>query len=425
MKLASLIGLFSAAAILLSLPIIASEQPRNVGKDGVPEVNVVLRISRKLVNELTTKKYQRTNPVYLCVLNSEIKGLAFTDATSAVQFETKAGDTDFVVELRGTTVSQTMAGRPLIQVFGSGHMQFILRKRVTFDGIKFSSQPTSFDGVFRTSVDAIATPPGLIGLLIEVLATPKIRRSQPAVASAGYEDNKARLIALFDEEIKQVIDDLNEVSPLEETVEKLFPQTKDWIYSPTITPTHIIVGVGPRNYRLPEIPISSKTDAPVEVWIRSKPETQGMIAVLKLWKDANKQLAESLPAEVAKKLKLEQGIRTQTVKDWFVIRLGGDFADPKEEPSPAPSMIVFGSSGPGNAKNLASGPGGPLFAQDRCTASGAIGDAIKWRPIPKTSSAAAQGLPADDPDPTRIFVIWRPVTTHQGTMAQVQRRDRQ
>jgi hypothetical protein len=425
MKLASLMGLFSAAAILLSLPIAQSEPPGKNGKDGLPEVNVVLRISRKFVDELTIKKFQRTDPVYLCVLNSEITGLAFTNSTSAVQYETKAGDTSFVVELRGTTVSQTVAGRPLIQVFGSGRMEFTIRKRVTFDGIDFATQPTQFDGVFRSSVDGICTPPGLIGLLIELLATPQIRRSQPVVARAAYEDNKAQLIAAFDAEIKQVIDELNKVSPLEETVQKLFPQTKDWIYAPSITPTHLIVGVGPRNYRLPEVPISTKTDAPVEVWIRSKPETQGMIAVLKLWRDANKQLAEMLPAEVGKKLKLDQGIKTQMVKDWFVIRLGGGLEEPKEGPSAASSMVVFGSSATGSGKTVAGGPGRTLFAQDRCKETSGAPDAIKWRPIQKTPAVACDCLTSDNADPTHIIVVWRPVTTHLGTMTQLQRRNRE
>jgi hypothetical protein len=406
MKLAWLTALFCAAAILLALPFAASPSSPPSGKDGLPEVNVVLRISRKLVNELTTKKIQRTTPIYLHDAKAETSGHSFTDATSSVQFPTAAAQaTAFVIVLEGATVSQTVTRRPPIAVFGSGRMVFTVRKRVTFDGERFRTQPTSIDASFCSSVDGIATPPGIVGLFVRLIATPRVHREAPLFADAAFRDGKAQLVATFDEEVDRIINDLNQVSPLEETVTKLFPETRDWIYYPLTTPTHLLIGVGPRNYRVPELPVTAATDAPIELWIRNKPETQGMLQVLKLWKDASKQLDQMLPATLGKSLKFEGGFNTRTVKDWFVIQLGQPRKPRLEEEPSVPGAIMARESG---------GADRPLFAQDRCEAPAADG-AVVWRPLrqPDGGVGGAQALPlgvaADDA--TRITVMWRPITT--------------
>jgi hypothetical protein len=363
MKHASLIGPVAALMLFCSVPGFAAGEASIAGNDDRPELSLVLRISRQLVNDLTTQTTRRTTPVYMCVADSEIKGLAFTEAKSTVQFESDKSEANhFFVELRGTTVSRTVADRPPVQVFGSARMRFLLRKRVAFDGTKFSTQVTGFDGDICTSVDGIATPPGLAGLIVEIIATPQIRASQPIVAKAAYDDGRSQLITEFDKEVQRVIKELNTISPLEETAQKLFPQTKDWIYYPYNTATHLIIGVGPRNYRLPDLPVTSPSDARVEVWIRNKPETKGMIPILRLWRNASEQLEVMLPADIGKKLNFREGFRTQTVKEWFVIKLGGKVPPKEDEPSP---VFVWRAIGNGGAPAPS---GRPLFAQDRCPA---------------------------------------------------------
>src|SRR5437879_2900670 len=122
MKLASLLGLCSAAALLLSLPAVALDQPGKADTTGPAEVNVVLRISRKLVEELTTKKVQRTTPVHLCLAEGPLDGTAFTQATASVVFDMPPEVPAFTVLLRGTTTSQSVLTRPPVEVFGSTYM---------------------------------------------------------------------------------------------------------------------------------------------------------------------------------------------------------------------------------------------------------------------------------------------------------------
>jgi hypothetical protein len=390
MKPAALAGMLGVCALLLALPLMA-RQGGATDKDGLPEVNVVLRISRKLVNELTTKKTERTTPVFFCVDGQPITGLAHTNATATVVFDPDPKVPEFTVVLRGTALSTTVADRPPIQVFGSARLDFVARKHVVFDGNDFRSAPSSIDAQFTSSVDGIATPPGLLGLLIELIATPKVRRSQPRVARAGFETGKAELLAAFDQEVDKALRDLNEASPLEKSMNALFPQTKDWIYYPLTTPTHLIVGAGPPGRRLPVLPTTERTNAQVELWIRNKPETEGMIAVLKLWQFANKKLEDALPPELAKRLDLGKGVQSLTVGEWFVIQIGrGSLKDAKEEPELA-SAVWRPAAPPGG---LSSG-GPPGFA---------------WRPAPPEPVLQANhaGPPAE-----RIHMVWRPVLRWQ------------
>ena len=144
---------------------------------------------------------------------------------------------------------------------------------------------------------------------VELIATPKIKRQEPIFAEAAYEDGKAKLIAAFDEEVEKALKDLNEVSPLEKTVNTLFPETKDWILYPLTTPSHLLIGIGPKDRKLPTLPVTDKTDAPIELWMRTKAETAAMILVMKLWKDANQQLGEMLPGELGKSLPPGRGLQ--------------------------------------------------------------------------------------------------------------------
>jgi len=409
MKLAALMSLLCGAGLVVSLHADAPAQPGMAAKDGAPEVNVVLRISRKFIAELTTKKFQRTDPVYLCVLDSPITGTAWTDATFSVQFDTSTKESAFVLQLQGSTTSATVAERTWLQVFGSGQMDFTVSKRVTFDGKKYRGQPSTVDASLCSSVDGIATPPGLIGWIIQLIAAPEVRRQQPFVAEVAYEDGRAKLTDGFDQEAIKLLDQLNQVSPLQETVATLFPETRDWTFYLSTTPTHLIIGTGPPERLVPELPVTSQTQAPIELWIRGKQETQGMLKVLKLWQDAGKQLETLLPAELQKTIKPGDGFKTLFVKEWFVIQLGtGGLKDRQEESNAEPTAVVWRPVGGASIAGPSGDFAGLLLGPDRGEESGGSATVV-WRPASRSTEGQPENSGTGD---KRITVVWRPVLTH-------------
>ncbi|HYV39555.1 MAG TPA: hypothetical protein VE988_27960, partial [Gemmataceae bacterium] len=361
-------------------------------KEGAAEVNVVLRISRKFIAELTTKKLQRTDPVHLQINDDMLDGQAYTDATFSVQFDANTQESVFFLELKGTTTSATVSDRPYVRVLGSGRMNFTVRKRVNFDGLKYQGKPTTVDATLMACVDRVQTPRGLFGLIIQWIAMPRIRESQPLIAQVAFDDGKTKLTQTFDAEADKLLGQLNQVSPLEKTVQTLFPETRDWIYYLSTTPTHLIVGAGPRGRRVPELPVTENTNAPIEMWMRTKGETAAMVTVLKLWKDAGKQLQSLLPEPIGKSIK-EDSFRTATVKDWFVIQLGVDRSKGGlEEPGPKPGAIKWRPVQPDSPKAA------PLGTSP-------LGNDI-WRPAPKTPQQLSQGKVTEE---GRITLVWRPV----------------
>ena len=87
MKFASSLGLVCAGALLVCLPAVAQGQPGKTDTTGPADVNVVLRISRKLVEELTTRQVQRTTPVHQWMAEGSLDGVAFTEATASVELQ--------------------------------------------------------------------------------------------------------------------------------------------------------------------------------------------------------------------------------------------------------------------------------------------------------------------------------------------------
>jgi hypothetical protein len=387
LKLASLMSLLGTAAVLLLVDARSPAQPGNPGKDGAAEVNVVLRISRKLLTELTTKRFQNADPVHLCVLDSDIVGTAWTDALFSIQFDSSAKESAFVLELKGSTFSKTVSEQPLVEVFGSAQLNFNVRKRVTFDGMKYHSNPSEVDAVFNSQVDDIVTPHGLIGWIIKLIAAKKVRQRQPLVAAVAFDDAKSKLVERFDLETARLIDGLNQVSPLQETVKVLYPETNDWIFYLSTTPTHLIVGFGPRNRRLPELPVTEKTNAPIEMWIRSKEETQAMLRIFQIWKSAGKQLDTMLPPDLAKAIKPGDNFKTQFVKEWVVIQLGvGGTTNEKQSSEIARNLVVWRPTTLGTGRSISPEPAIPVQPSVRAEAPSSSAPII-WRPAEGAGAA--------------------------------------
>jgi hypothetical protein len=194
------------------------------------------------------------------------------------------------------------------------------------------------------------------------------------------------------------------VSPLQETVEALFPETRDWTYYFSTTPTHLIIGAGPPGLRVPELPTAKRTEAPIELWIRGKEETQGMLKVIHLWQDAGKQLESLLPEELQKTIKIGESFKTSFVKEWFVIQLGAGSVKDRPRPSTSPTDVRLPAQDKsvGNESHTVNIE--PLAAKENSTPE----TAIVWRPA--TNSQAT--LPEDRNAATNhMTIIWRPAVT--------------
>jgi hypothetical protein len=412
MKLAFFLSILCAGVVVLNLHADAPSQAGKSGNAELPELNVVLRVSKKFIGQLTTKRIQRTDPVYLCVLDSPITGTARTDATFTIQFDTSVKESAFVLQLEGNTASQTVAAKTLVQVFGSGQMDFTVKKRVVFDGKKYRAEPTAVDARLCSSVDAIATPPGLIGWIVQMFAAPEVRRRQPLVAEVAYEDGRSKLADSFDQEATKLVDQLNQVSPLQETVATLFPEVRDWTYYMSTSPTHLVIGAGPRDHSVPELPVTNKTQAPIELWVRGKEETKGILKVLKVWRDAGKQLVGLLPEELRKTIKSDEGFKTLFVKEWFVIQIGPVNEKPNGPETKANDpVVVWRPAGTDSAVLPLGDLGGSMGGSSRGGGSGEATQ-IVWRPASNEAATNQDTKGACE----HVTVIWRPVMTQTWEM---------
>ena len=237
-----------------------------------------------------------------------------------------------------------------------------------------------------------------------MFAAPEVRRRQALVAEVAYEDGRSKLADSFDQEATKLVDQLNQVSPLQETVATLFPETRDWTYYMSTSPTHLVIGAGPRDHSVPELPVTNKTQAPIELWVRGKEETKGILKLLKVWRDAGKQLVGLLPEELRKTIKSDEGFKTLFVKEWFVIQIGpvNNNTNGPETKANDP-VVVWRPVGTGNATL-------PLgYSPGSANRGGGSSEAtqIVWRPASK-EGADQQVMNANS---ERVTVVWRPVMT--------------
>jgi len=125
------------------------------------------------------------------------------------------------------------------------------------------------------------------------------------------------------EEADSIIAELNKITPFEETITELYPETKDWPFRLSTTESHMQIAIGPADAKLPALPVSDKLpqQAGIEVWIQSTPEEARFLETLATWETANDLLREYL-ADQPEAQQLVENAKVTAVDDWVVISVG-------------------------------------------------------------------------------------------------------
>ena len=132
----------------------------------------------------------------------------------------------------------------------------------------------------------------------------------------------------FNRETERLVKDLNAVVPFEETVALLVPRMKDWVTRVAKTKEYIIISRGPKDVDIPVLPKEFlHLKAPVELWIRGKPDGEPARRLLERWGEVHRGFDRFRDLVSGKTTKVE-GLRFSAVGDWWVIKVGEDLLGP-------------------------------------------------------------------------------------------------
>jgi hypothetical protein len=294
----------------------------------VTETRAVLRISWEFIRKHTLPSIEESAPVNRCLFGAHVTGQAHTKGATTVNMDIVEGDEAvFTFHFKGATITNSVATHNPVAVYSTGTTNFETRRSILFDGLKFTAGPATIQATHSATIDGVAAPRGLRGCIARSIAWGQIRKNKTASDAISLEDTKTRVLASFNRESDRLVNDLNAVVPLEQTVNLLAPQTKDWTTYIARTKEYIMISPGPKEAGIPVLPKEYlQMKAPMELWIHGKPAGESVGRLLEIYGVAHRGL-DRFRALTSSKQAHAEGLRFSAVGEWTVIKVGEDLLE--------------------------------------------------------------------------------------------------
>jgi hypothetical protein len=127
----------------------------------------------------------------------------------------------------------------------------------------------------------------------------------------------------FDAALIELQEELQKATPLKETVNLLFPETRSWVHQVSTTTDYLQAGMGPKEAVVPELPRRSDTpmQAAVELWVRLPADDPRLDRVSRLWNGAQRALNGMRQDGTAAKTNGIDTVEAVRVGSWWVFDL--------------------------------------------------------------------------------------------------------
>ncbi len=317
-----------AVCISIFLPLSAlGQDPR--GQPG--EIKAVVRISKLMIEDVVSRKEIVANIPYTAkVVGFRCRGVIDGRGKLSVEMTADQGQGAFIVSGKGTGQADVRGVLGPIVAMGRAWGPFASRTSVRFDGRKFSLVETcpwsEVHGELEFVEGRHGGPVGRAGghLLLPLgrLLVPRAERE--AVPIANY-----YLTNFVNELAEDIVGRLNRTTPVEQSIHRLFPETRDWGFQMSTDSQFIQAAYGPRGIAAPILPENPGRfkDTRLELWLRtSTTEAQALEKLTK--QPLAKQLVQRYIEATLPELAALTEERTVTaVGQWLVICVGAPKAD--------------------------------------------------------------------------------------------------
>jgi hypothetical protein len=325
-KLPKLVPYVFCLSILLTWPRGGqAEQPQK------GEVQAVVRISKQLLDEAVSRKeIVATVPYDAVVLGLRFRGVAEGRAKLSVELTTHQGDATFVVSGKGSAQTYARGVHGCIIASGPAWSPIATRSVLSFDGRKFSLlKTTPWADVHGELTCVEGRHGGPVGRAVGHFIRPVGQLLVPRAEAQATPIGEWYLKNFVDDLAGKIITKLNRTTRVEESLNRLFPQTKDWGFQLSTDANFIQAAFGPPGSEALVLPDNPRRleNARLELWLRST--TEGARALEKLTRSplAKQLIQRYLEVTLPELAALTDERSVTSVGQWLVISIG----EPKAE----------------------------------------------------------------------------------------------
>jgi hypothetical protein len=314
------------ASFLLSQPARGQAPPPQQG-----EIKAVVRISKALIDDVVARKeIVAAVPYDAIVLGFRCQGVIDGRANLSVDITTAKDEATFVVNGQGTATTFARGVCGPIVAMGPGWGPFITRTVLHFDGRKFTAEETVPWAQVHGELEIVEGQHGSwIGRAAGRLAVPIGRLLVPRAEEEATPIGEYYLKNYVDNLTQEIIGKLNRRTPLEKSLHRVFPETKDWVFQMSADAQFLQAAYGPRNAPVPELPENPgrHKDVRLELWLKSTTTEAQALAKLSKTPLASELASKYLETIVPELAALTDNRSVDAVGPWLVISIGRPKAD--------------------------------------------------------------------------------------------------
>jgi hypothetical protein len=317
-----LISFAVCASLLSALLVRGQEPPAQPG-----EIVAVARISKKFVEDVAAREEVVASIPYSDkVLGFCCKGVIDGRGQLSVEMKSGQGDANFVMYSHGTAQTYARGVRGPIVAMGPASGPFASQTLVRFDGRKFFLVETTPWAEVHGELEKVeGRHGGPAGRAVGRLLLPLARHLVPRANAEATPIGESYLKTFVDGLAQKVIAKLDSTNPVEKSMNRLFPQTRDWVFQMSSDAQFMQAAFGPRNSKVPALPENPARlkDVGLELWLHSTAtEAQDLVKISKV--PLAKALVDKyLETELPELAALGENRTLDAVGPWLVISVGG------------------------------------------------------------------------------------------------------
>lgn len=288
------------------------------------EIQAVFRISKAFLAEVTDQPIVAKIPLCATVLNFRCNGVIHGEGKLSIALQRSGQQAVFEVTSQGHGHACVRGVRGPFVAYGSAWGPFTSLTLVQFDGREFTHIETTPDATVCADVQRVTgRRDRRIGRLIGAGVLPLTDKLMPkAIAQATPIANRY-LQDYVEQTADTIISKLNQKTPVEESVNRLFPKTKDWLFQMSSDEKFLQAAYGPPGVSIPQLPEVPATivDVRLEAWLRSTSEEARLLAEMSKRPLAKQLVQRYLESTLPELAALAEERSVDAVNSWVVIRI--------------------------------------------------------------------------------------------------------
>lgn len=310
-----------------SMATVAAQNNSEAEQD---EIQAVFRISKAFLAEVTDRPIVADIPLRATVLNFKCNGVIHGEGKLTIELQRSGQQAVFEINSQGNGRACVRGVRGPIVAYGPAWGPFTSRTLVKFDGRRFTHDTTTPNVTVCADIQRVTgRRDRRIGRLIGAGFLPLTDKLMPkAVAQAKPIANRY-LRDFVEETANKIISVLNQKIPIEESINRLFPKTSDWVFQMSSDEKFLQAAYGPLGVSVPQLPEvpGEIADVRLEAWLRSTSEEARLLAEMSKRPLARQLVQRYLESTLPELAALAEERSIDAVDSWVVIRIGAPSPD--------------------------------------------------------------------------------------------------